>query len=366
MPKSRFIHGLKLSEGFFRDAVKPLMDQYFPDLPYSAGLVGHGSDVLGFDSPTSVDHDWGPRVVFFFTPLDYVTYHRKVDMMLRRHLPYEYKGFSTNFEEGDRYKKHMPVLKERGHVRHLCSFWTVQSFFQHYLGYDIAAKPDPSLRDWLLFPQQALIEITSGKLFHDDLGIQAIRDRFAYYPDVIWKYMLRVQWGKILDELQMQARTGESRDELGSRIIAARMTQKIMFLCFIMERQYVPYSKWFGTAFRKWLTSAKVMQPLLLRVVREKSWQKRQELLARAYQELGKMHNRLKITDRISTRVVDFFGRGYPIIDAWKYVEGLEKVIDHPQLRDMSYPLGAVDQFIDHTRTNQLNYFYKDLKEVIK
>ncbi len=363
--KPKFIPGLELSEGFFFDVVEPLMQKHFPELQYSAGLVGHGSDVLGFDSPTSIDHDWGPHVIFFFSPLDYVAYQRKVDQMLKRHLPYEYKGFSTNFEDGDKYNKDKPVLKKSGQVKHLCRFWTIQSFFKHYLGYDILAKPVPSYQDWLLFPQQALIEITAGKLFHDDLGIQKIRDQFAYYPDTLWKYMMRVQWGKILDELQTQARTGEAKDEIGSRIVSSRMVQKVMFLCFLIERTYVPYSKWFGSAFSK-LKCAKVMQPLLLRITRERSWEKRQELLAKAYQELGRMHNKLKITKPVSTRIVDFFGRGYPIIDTWKYVEALEKAIPNAHLRDMEYPLGSVDQFIDHARLNQLNYFYTDLKDVIK
>jgi hypothetical protein len=368
MPKKGpdFIPGLELNEGFFHDVVAPLMEKHFPELRYSAGLVGHGSDVLGFDSPTSIDHNWGPHVTFFFSPLDLVAYREKVDKMLKRHLPYEYKGFSTNFEEGDHYNKDKPVLKSRGQVRHICRFHTVQDFFKHYLGYDLGAKPQPSYQDWLLFPQQALIEATSGKLFRDDLGVQKVRDQFAYYPDTIWKYLMRVQWGRILDELQTQARTGEANDELGSRIAAARMVRHIMYLCFMIEKRYIPYSKWLGTAFERWLSCGPRLKPLLLAVIREPAWERRQLLLARAYQGLGKMHNQLKITKRVSTRIIDFFGRGYPIIDAWQYVNALEKVIDNAALRNMEYPLGAVDQFIDHARTNQLNYFYRDLGDVIK
>jgi hypothetical protein len=361
-----FIPGLELSQGFFYEVIRPLMEKHFPDLQYSAGLVGHGSDVLGFDSPTSIDHNWGPHVLFFLASLDFVAYKRKIDRMLKKHLPYEYRGFSTNFEKGDKYNKDKPALKKSGQVNHLCTFWTLQSFFQHYLGYDIAAKPIPSYQDWLLFPQQALIEITAGKLFHDALGVQKVRDLFAYYPDTIWKYMMRVQWGKILDELQTQARTGEAEDELGSRIITARMVQKVMFLCYLIERKYVPYSKWFGTGFSLWLKCAKTMEPLLLDALHEGDWKRRQLLLAKAYQQLGRMHNRLKITKPVSTRIVDFFGRGYPIIDTWKYVEALENAIPNEHLRNMEYPLGSVDQFIDHARINQLNYFYVDLKDVIK
>lgn len=53
---AEFIKGRALSEGFFFDAAKPLLDAHFPDLVYSAGLLGFGSDVLGYDDSTSTDH----------------------------------------------------------------------------------------------------------------------------------------------------------------------------------------------------------------------------------------------------------------------------------------------------------------------
>jgi hypothetical protein len=34
----------------------------YPALSYSAALIGWGSDVLGFDSERSTDHNWGPRL----------------------------------------------------------------------------------------------------------------------------------------------------------------------------------------------------------------------------------------------------------------------------------------------------------------
>jgi hypothetical protein len=40
---SDFIKGLALCEGFFNECAKPIIDKYFPDLHYSAGLIGYGS-----------------------------------------------------------------------------------------------------------------------------------------------------------------------------------------------------------------------------------------------------------------------------------------------------------------------------------
>ena len=53
---TKFIKGLELCEGFFNEYAKPIIDEYFPNLQYSAGLIGYGSDVLGYDDAVSRDH----------------------------------------------------------------------------------------------------------------------------------------------------------------------------------------------------------------------------------------------------------------------------------------------------------------------
>ncbi len=43
-----FVSGLELSERYFLEDVKPILSRFFPDLKYSSGLIGSGSEVLGF------------------------------------------------------------------------------------------------------------------------------------------------------------------------------------------------------------------------------------------------------------------------------------------------------------------------------
>jgi hypothetical protein len=362
--KPVFIPGLELNESFYREVVQPLFLKHFPNLKYAAGLVGQGSDVIGFDSEKSIDHNWGPHLHIFLSEPDFVEYKHKIDEVLSTELPYTYKGFSTNFVEGDKYRRSIPKIKKSGKINHLFAFWTPQSFFMYYLGFDINKKP--SYRNWLLFPQQALIEVTTGKLFHDDLNLIDLRRSFLYYPDDIWKYMISVQWGKIRDLIQFQARSGEEGDELGSQVSTAQTVHTIMFMCFLLERKYVPYDKWLGTAFSAWLQSGKKLKPVLLKILKERSWINRQKLLADVYQELGTMTNRLKITSHISTRIIDYFGRGYPIIDAWDFEQKINDAIENEQLRTMKFPMGNVDQFINHARLTHMNYFYTELKDIIR
>ena len=124
---------------------------------------------------------------------------------------------------------------------------TLAGFFRHYIEFDISAEIEPT--DWLTFGEQKLRTITAGEVFHDDLGLEAIRTRFAYYPRDVWLYMLASGWQRIGQEEHLMWRAGYVGDEIGSTIIAGRLVRDLMRLCFLMERQYAPYPKWFGTAF---------------------------------------------------------------------------------------------------------------------
>ena len=76
----QFIPGLLLSRQFFERAVKPIIDAVIPDLKYAAGLIGSGSEVLGFDDEMSSGHHWGPRVMIFLNQMDHA---EAIDTALR-------------------------------------------------------------------------------------------------------------------------------------------------------------------------------------------------------------------------------------------------------------------------------------------
>jgi len=65
----------------------------------------------------------------------------------------------------------------------------------------------------------------------------------------------------VSQEEAFMARCGDVGDELGSRLVAARMIVELMRLCFLMARHYWPYAKWFGTAFSR-LDGADELQPV--------------------------------------------------------------------------------------------------------
>lgn len=107
------------------------------------------------------------------------------------------------------------------------------------------------LADWLTFPEQKLRTITAGEVFDDHIGVEDVRRRFAWYPNDVWLYLLASGWNRIGQEEHLMGRAGLAGDEIGSALIASRLVRDIMRLCFLMERSYSPYPKWFGTAFRR-------------------------------------------------------------------------------------------------------------------
>ena len=81
-----FIPGLELSHDYYWQVVRPLLDLHHPGLPHAAGLIGPGSEVLGFDTVMSMDHHWFPRVLIFLNEDD-IGLSPSIHEMLRWELP---------------------------------------------------------------------------------------------------------------------------------------------------------------------------------------------------------------------------------------------------------------------------------------
>jgi len=67
----------------------------------------------------------------------------------------------------------------------------------------------------------------------------------------VWRYVLACQWRRVDQEEPFPGRCAEVGDDLGARIVTARLARDLMRLCLLMHRQYPPYSKWLGTAFAR-------------------------------------------------------------------------------------------------------------------
>ena len=274
-----FIPGLELSRLFFTEAVKPILDADFPDLRYGAALTGSGSEILGFDTEMSADHHWGARLMLFLDEDDFVKFRDLIDEKLKHKLPYEIHGHPTNFvlyNEED--NSLVPTEIESGLVNHRVEIFTTRKFFLDYMGFDIRQEIEPA--DWLTFPEQKLRTIFSGAVYYDEIGLSETLQRFAYYPNDVWLYLLASGWNRVGQEEHLMGRAGMVGDEIGSAIIASRLVRDLMRLCFLMERQFAPYPKWFGKAFSL-LKCADELTPVFKKVLSAQNWKERENFLAR-------------------------------------------------------------------------------------
>lgn len=317
-----FVPGLERSRDVYHGLVRPIMDARFAGLRHSAALLGRGSEVLGFDDEMSTDHDWRPRVLLFLSEDDRARCGDEVDDILRREL---------SPSAGER-----PVG---------CEVQTVRGYFLEELAVDIDGAIEA--RDWLTFPEYGLRMFTAGEVYHDEVGLQAARDRLAYYPRDVWLYLLMAGWWRVHPEMNLVGRTGAVGDELGSALIGSRLVSDLMRLCFLIERQYAPYSKWFGTAFAR-LACGPDLAPTLSSVVQAETWQRREDALMVAYEKLGAMHNALQLTDPVSMNVEKMWDRPFKV--AWGDFPGhLRGEIHDPAVLRIAerWPVGPVDKFRD-------------------
>jgi hypothetical protein len=340
---AEFISGLTLNQLFYEEVVAPILKSHFPHLKYSAALIGWGSDVLGFDDAQSTDHNWGPRFQLFLGEADFEKYRESIVHILDEQLPTEFRGYPTAF----------PIVINDVAVpsKHNVEVETIRGYFAQYLGCDPYAEITAT--DWLTFAEHKLLAVTSGKVFHDGLDeLETIRRKFNYYPKDVWIYMLAAQWEKISEEQAFVGRCGDVGDELGSMVIAARQVKNLMRLCFLMERQYVPYSKWFGTAFSHF-DCARELSPVLMQVLQARDWRARQEFLARAYEIVARMHNALGITIPLQESASLYQRRPYLVAGDGHHVEELMRALTDEEIRNIKHQLGSVNQFVDSN--DQLN-----------
>jgi hypothetical protein len=340
-----FIPGLKLSELFYQEAVRPILETDYPNLVYSAALIGLGSEVLGVDDRMSTDHHWGPRLMLFLGPEDLANEGARIAATLSARLPYRFRGYSTHFGPADEHGTRLLEEIDGGPISHRVEIFEPRAYFVHYLGIDPSAPISPV--DWLSLPEQKLLSITRGAVFHDGLGqLDPLRAKLAYYPHDVWLLRLAAQWGRVSQEEPFVGRSGDAGDELGSRIIAARLVRDLMRLCFLMERRYAPYSKWFGTAFSE-LACAPELTPLFHGALSATSWQERETALCAAYEILARMHNRLGITEPLEPSVSPFYDRPYQVIHGDRFADALRAATSDETLQTIPFNVGGVDQFVD-------------------
>ncbi len=339
---AEFIKGLALCRGFFFDTAKPVLDECFPELRYSAGLIGYGSDVLGYDDEVSRDHMWGPRFYLFLDPTDM----RRKDEILSAFaaaLPYTYRGYSVNFsrpDPNDNGVRH-PAFITSGKVDPLIFVETFDDFLAEQLG--TSAPESMSAADWLTISEHRLLSLVAGTFFVDGIDLRKRLESIRYYPEVVRRYRIASNWDILASEQAFMRRASDVGDELGSRVVASRMAERLMRLCFLYKKIYAPYSKWFGTAFAQLDIPSELKENLHLSIIGE-TMDERENALISAQLRVANLHNESGLTPSVDVWEESYFGRDIRVIFADKIAEAVVRTLTGTELETV--PL--LDTFSSH------------------
>ncbi|MFF8960240.1 DUF4037 domain-containing protein [Streptomyces sp. NPDC014894] len=341
-----FLPGLELSRILYEEAVRPILDAELPGLRYAAARVGSGSEVLGFDTARSADHEWGPRLDLFLAPGQDPGLRTALPGLLAERLPKEVRGWPTHFHRPDPDGPVGEMARTDGPVDHRVSVNDLGAWLGERLGVGLSAAP--AVRDWLAMPQQTLAEVTGGAVFHDAPGsLTRARERLAWYPDEVWRYLLACQWQRVSQEEAFVGRCAEVGDDIGSSVVAGRLVRDLMRLCLLLHRRYAPYGKWLGSAFAR-LPSAGALAPSLRGAVTADRYPDRERHLCDAYERVAALQNDTGLAEPVDPATRPYHSRPFRVLHAERFARALANSLADPELRAL--PLtGGVDQWTDNT-----------------
>ena len=339
MTTPSFISALQLSGSFYRKAVRPLLN----GVPHAAALLGWGSDVLGYDTEQSIDHGWGPRLQVFVADQGLI---KELTAMLDDRLPERFEGWPVRFG--------WDAVPVQLHV----TVTTLPRWSLDFLGVD--ATTGMSTLDWLLTPQQRLLGVVGGRVYADDAGaLRELRERLAWYPDQLWRWLLACQWRRLANEEAFVARTAQVGDEVGSAVAAARLVRDMMRLALLLERRYAPYQKWLGTAFAQ-LGHRDELPSSLARALHALDAAARESALAAAWTALAIRHNGAQLTETVDPSTRNYHDRPAQVLMADRFVDACLATVTDASLRSLPL-IGAIDQAVDSTDVLQDPTVYRRL-----
>ena len=342
--------GLELSRVFYDEAVAPVLARRFAGLAHAAGRLDSGSEVLGFDTARSMDHWWGPRLQLFVrSEDDTATLRADLKRVLGEELPFDVRGFPTHMHEVDASTGSVFIERtQQRPINHMAFVSTVSEFANGYLGLS-AVDREPTPEEWLVMPEQRLRTVASGGIWHDDTGeVTRLRNWLSWYPEDVWRYVLAAQWRRIGQEEAFPGRCAEVGDELGSRVVTARLLREVMHLAFLLERQYMPYAKWLGTAFGR-LACAATLEPHLDAAFGATTWAEREQNMSAAYEIVARMQNAVELCEAVPAKVEQFYGRPFLIIHGDRFAGALRAAITDERVKRLPPNAGNTSQWVDST-----------------
>ena len=243
--------GLELSEKYYEAYGREMIEKGFPEIAErtAAGLVGYGSECLGYDDEISRDHDYGPSFCIWLPQEIYIQYGERMQAAYDA-LPKEFMGFSQRVEEE----------QGKGRVGVLC----LEDFYEGILGYRGVPHTEA---EWLSIPEEALATAVNGRVFEDRLGrFSKIRENLLqYYPETVWRRKLADALARTAQAGQYNyARAMKRGERIAAEIALTEFVKEAMHLVYLLNRSYAPFYKWMHRGLRELAAGSEIGDMLAL------------------------------------------------------------------------------------------------------
>lgn len=265
------ISGLELSKCYYETYGKAMLKEQFPEYAdrVAAGLVGHGSECLGFDDMWSKDHDFGPGFCLWLTEEDYEKVGQKMQEAYEA-LPKAFMGYPAR------------NTSKRGGGR--VGVLSIPEFYEEFTGNGA----------WSEMEDEKLAMAVNGEVFDDPLGeFSAIREQLQNgMPFAVWKR-------RLANAVALTAQAGQynyGRCKKRNDIVAANLAldefvREGMRTAYLLNRRYMPYYKWAWRGLEN-LECLSELKPLFEQVLSSEGERESvvEEICARLLEELKRQN----------------------------------------------------------------------------
>lgn len=238
--------GLELSRSYCELYAPTLFEGLPSDVRYRAalGLVGEGSEHMGFDDEISRDHDFGPGFCVWLPRDVYATWGAELQ---RRYdiLPATFKGF-------ERLQTQMAGKR--------VGVFETQRFYLERTGLERAPQ---CAKEWLAIPEQLLAQVASGEVFADPSGeFSALRAIYrGFYPREVMLKKVAANCATMAQAGQYNLPRCLSRaDAVAACSARQEFLVSTMAVFHLFAHVYMPYYKW---SFRSLAERAQAPAPVV-------------------------------------------------------------------------------------------------------
>lgn len=249
--------GMELAREFYEQAGRPMLQQKYPEYAcrIAAGLVGEGSECLGFDDAFSVDHDFGPGFCLWLTREDY--------QAIGSRLQADYQALAARWPGA-------PARNVTQEGTNRVGVMEIDEFFRRFTGHTHAPKADSwqDIMTWNAIPTERLASAANGQVFEDPLGeFTRRREEFARYPEPVRLCRL----GQVLDRMAQAGqynypRAKKRQDADMMYACLAEFVSAAQETAYLLDETYMPFYKWRARGMER-LEYAGGLIPLLHRLM---------------------------------------------------------------------------------------------------